>query len=176
MEARRQPMDANYFIDSLQNSAGKIETILKPLNRDALRWKPEVAMWSMLEVINHLLDEEREDFRTRLDITLHHPDKSWPGINPPGWVTERGYNERDPEISLSEFLTERQKSLLWLKSLVNPDLGKSYNHPSLGSLTAGDLLAAWAAHDYRHIRQLADLNVRYLNLKAAPFTTRYAGP
>jgi len=169
-------VEIDYFIDSLQNSAGKIEAILRPIDMDALRWKPEPAMWSMLEVINHLFDEEREDFRIRLDITLHHPDKAWPGINPPGWVTERAYNKKDPGTSLSGFLAERQKSLNWLRSLVNPDLGKSYNHPSLGSLTAGDLLAAWAAHDYRHLRQLAELHTRYLNLKAAPFSTRYAGP
>jgi hypothetical protein len=169
-------VEIDYFIDSLQNSAVKIEAMLRDMDLDAVRWKPEPAMWSMLEVINHLLDEEREDFRIRLDIILHHPDKSWPGINPPGWVTERGYNKKDPQISLSGFLAERQKSLHWLRSLVDPDLGKSYNHPSLGSLTAGDLLAAWAAHDYRHLRQLADLHARYLTLKAVPFSTRYAGP
>jgi len=169
-------VEIDYFIDSLQNSAAKIEAMLRDMDLDAVRWKPEPAMWSMLEVINHLFDEEREDFRVRLDIILHHADKSWPGINPPGWVTERAYNKKDPQISLSGFLAERQKSLHWLRSLVNPDLGKSYNHPSLGSLTAGDLLAAWAAHDYRHLRQLADLHARYLTLKAAPFSTRYAGP
>jgi hypothetical protein len=150
--------------------------MLRDRDLDAVRWKPEPAVWSMLEVLNHLFDEEREDFRIRLDITLHYPHKSWPGINPPGWVTERSYNMRDPEISLSGFMAERQKSINWLRSLADPDLGKSYNHPSLGSLTAGDLLAAWAAHDYRHLRQLADLQARYLNLKAAPFSTRYAGP
>jgi hypothetical protein len=169
-------MDVYFFIKSLQNSAQKIQIMLRGIDADAARWKPEPAMWSILEVVNHLYDEEREDFRPRLDITLHDPEKPWPAINPPGWVSERGYNERDMEKSVSDFLAERAKSVEWLGSLDNPDLEKSYNHPSLGKLCAGDLLAAWAAHDFRHLRQLADLHARYLNLQAAPFSTRYAGP
>ena len=169
-------MEINYFINSLENSALKIDVMVAKVDSDMARWKPEPAMWSMLEVVNHLCDEEKEDFRLRLDITLHAPDTPWPSINPPGWVRERGYNNRNLDRSLADFLSERKESLHWLRSLDRPDLGKRYNHPSLGILTAGDLLAAWAAHDYRHLRQLAGLHARYLDLRAAPYSTRYAGP
>jgi hypothetical protein len=169
-------MEINFFIESLHNSARKIEQILADITSEQALWKPEPAKWSILEVVNHLYDEERDDFRKRFDLTLHHPDQSWPGIDPQTWAVERGYNKRDFHTSLNNFLTERQKSLTWLRSLGDADLAKSYVHPVVGTLAAGDLLAAWAAHDYLHLRQLADLQARYLNIQAAPFSTRYASP
>lgn len=72
--------------------------------------------WSILEVINHLHDEEREDFRQRLDLVLANPEQTWPRIDPQTWVTSRGYNERDLSSSLNNFFTERENSLSWLNS------------------------------------------------------------
>ena len=66
---------------------------------------PQIAgKWSTLEVVCHLYDEEREDFRQRLDIILHRPEAKWPPIDPVGWVSARKYNERDLAQSLAEFL------------------------------------------------------------------------
>jgi len=44
----------------------------------------------MLEVVNHLYDEEREDCQ-RLQLTLANPEQAWPAINPRGWVAERRF-------------------------------------------------------------------------------------
>jgi hypothetical protein len=46
------------------------------------RWRPDPESWSILEVVNHLYDEERLDFRVRLDRVLHHPGKPWSPIDP----------------------------------------------------------------------------------------------
>jgi len=48
------------------------------------RWKPAPEEWSVLEVICHLYDEEREDFRTRTRLTLEDPEADWPPIDPVG--------------------------------------------------------------------------------------------
>ena len=83
-----------------------------------LKLTPET--WSIVEVLGHLYDEEREDFRPRLDSLLHRPADPWPSINPGGWVTERAYNERDYATMLADWLTERARSLDWLDGLVAP--------------------------------------------------------
>ena len=36
-------------------------------------WRPEPGKWTLLEIVCHLLDEEREDFRARVKHTLEHP-------------------------------------------------------------------------------------------------------
>jgi hypothetical protein len=140
-----------------------------------VRWKPTPDEWSIVEVINHLYDEEREDFRLRLDLTLHQPGQPWTGIDPEGWAVERKYNERELEASLKRFLEERQRSVAWLAGLSSPDWEAGHDHPQAGELSAGDLLASWLAHDFLHLRQLAQLHWQYIGLLAEPHTTRYAG-
>ncbi len=139
------------------------------------RWKPEPKRWSLLEVLGHLLDEEREDFRQRIDILLHRPDAPWPPIDPEGWVVQRAYNAADPADALAAFLAERRASLAWLAGLRAPDWDRSRTHPSAGVLRAGDLLAAWQRHDLLHIRQMVALHAEREKAAAAPFRTDYAG-
>jgi hypothetical protein len=63
-----------------------------------------------------------------------------------------------------------------LKALPEPDWERTHHHPIIGPLAAADLLAAWATHDYLHLRQLADLQAGYLNIISDPFSTKYASP
>jgi hypothetical protein len=52
----------------------------------------------------------------------------------------------------------------------------THQHPGLGALRAGDLLAAWCAHDLLHLRQLANVRLALLEQDAAPYSLRYAAP
>jgi hypothetical protein len=63
-----------------------------------------------------------------------------------------------------------------LRSLAAPDWQAARTHPVAGTLHAGDLMAAWVAHDLLHIRQIAELPHAYLAVVAAPYRTEYAGP
>ena len=110
-------MDDSKIISLLTNNAERIKSMAAGISIEQARWKPEPSSWSILEVINHLYDEERRDFRIRLDIILHHPEQEWPPIDPEGWVIEQKYNERGLESSLENFLEERRVSLEWLDSL-----------------------------------------------------------
>jgi hypothetical protein len=159
----------------LRANAIVIGQLTQDLSADQMRWKPAAGEWSILEVINHLLDEEREDFRQRLDIALHRPEEPVPPIDPQGWVTARGYNQRDLHTSLQDFLTEREQSLLWLAQLHAPTWGQHIRHPTLGTLTAGDFLLAWQGHDLLHIRQLTELHWQYLHHCYPLAAIQYAG-
>ncbi len=103
-------MDLNRVLLRLMRNANVVTALSADLDDVQARWKPSPDDWSILEVVNHLYDEEREDFRTRLDIILHRPDDTWPPIHPSAWAVERRYNERDPEESLENFLAERRTS------------------------------------------------------------------
>ena len=122
----------------------------------------------------HLYDEEREDFRPRLDIALHRPASSWPTIDPAGWVTTRKYNDRDLVQALDGLLTERESSLTWLHGLSEPNWDAEYPAP-FGPIRAGDLLASWVAHDNLHTRQLVELRRSRLLGMVAPYRVKYAG-
>ena len=74
----------------------------------------------ILEVLCHLYDIEREDFRPKLDVMLHRPGEKWTMIDPGSWLTSRGYNQRDLRETADEFAAACN-SLKWLKSLKEPD-------------------------------------------------------
>ena len=128
----------------------------------------------MLETVCHLLDEEREDFRQRLDYILHRPEDAWPPIDPGGWVLARGYNQRDIAEELAAFEGERQKSVDWLCRLGAPNLEAAVPAP-WGSMKAGDMLAAWVEHDNLHLRQLVELRHARVAHLAQPYSIQYAG-
>jgi len=167
-------MDFDYCVSQLTANATAIQHLILGVNDQQARWKPNPDSWSILEVINHLADEEREDFRARVQFVLSGAAGNPPPINPVGWVTERKYNERDLGASIVDFRREREASIMWLRELTNPNWDATYT-ASWGSIRAGDLMAAWVAHDILHLRQLVELKWAYGLTQYAPYDAHYAG-
>ena len=163
------------FIAALEANAPIIASLVRAIPPEHARQRPTPADWSVLEVINHLADEEREDFGLRLDTALHRPGTRVQSNDSADWPAARAYNERDLAESLARFLAERQRSLAWLRALTDPDWSNSIPRFSGGVLRAGDLLAAWAAHDVLHLRQLVELQYHFLATEAQPFSVDFAG-
>lgn len=167
-------MQLDHVMAQMTQQAAAIEALAGGVSAEQARWKPSPDDWSILEVINHLADEEVEDFRTHLDHILYHRDDPWSLIDPQGWVTQRRYNERDLGASLARFLAARRESLSWLAALPSPDWEAAVQAP-WGALHAGDMLASWAAHDLLHLRQLVELRYADTLRQVAPYSVRYAG-
>ena len=175
LSGKEDTMKLTPLIDRLRDNALTFQGITRSVPTEMARWKPSPEQWSILEVVNHLADEEVSDFRTRLDLTLHRPDEAWPAIDPPEWAVERRYNDRDLPESLERFLLEREKSVAWLSRLSSPDWGRAHQHSRFGAIRAGDLMTSWVAHDFMHIRQINRVHYQYLTQELSPYPTRYAG-
>jgi len=169
-------MDPKTMSRTLGRSGAAFAALLDGVTDEIMRKRPAPGCWTPLEILCHLVDEERDDFGARLKSVLDDPTAEWPPIDPEGWVAERNYAERQPGPVLGEFLVERAATVAWLGSLEADSLDRSYHHPKLGDLSAGDLVAAWTAHDLLHLRQLATTLLDLLGDQAAPYSTRYAMP
>lgn len=168
-------MNLDYAKNQLIHSARTIQSIVFGIGSEQAHWKPRPEDWSLVEVMAHLYDEEREDFRARIKLIFADPEQSWPGIDPEGWAVERRYNERQLGDVLNDFLEERQRSIDWLNSLEAPDWDLAGTHPLGFSMAAGHLLAAWVAHDFLHIRQMNALLYKWTVQQVKPYTVMYAG-
>lgn len=164
----------NLFIDLFNQTLETIQDSLKYVDDEQAHWRPSDDQWSILEVINHLYDEEREDFRRRLDLILNYPGLPWPPIDPQKWVVERDYNSRNIQDSLNRFMDERDKSINWLKTIQNPNWDNEYEFPNIGVIKAGDLLASWLAHDYLHVAQISRIKAGYVGVLSKGYSTKYA--
>jgi len=167
-------MNLDRFTARFTRNAESIRSMIEGISDEQAHWKPDPDSWSILEVINHLYDEEKEDFWVRLDIILHKPDQPWPPIDPAGWVVERQYNQRQLQESLDNFLRERQASIRWLSGLTSPDWEATYAAP-FGKIKAGDMFSSWVAHDLLHMRQLVELHWAYTMNLSKPYRLDYAG-
>ena len=162
--------------DRLSANAEAISALLAEISPEQATWKPHPSQWCMLEVINHLADEEVEDFRRRLELVLTSPDEPWPPIDPTEWPVSRAYLERRLDESVARFRKERDRSVAWLRGLGGADLELAHEHPSIGTLRGGDLLTAWLAHDLIHVRQITRLHHGWLVRNSASYRADYAGP
>jgi hypothetical protein len=167
-------MKLDHFTAQMEHNAETIRLLIRDVPDEQARWKPSPTSWSVLEVVNHLYDEEREDFRVRLDIMLHRTDEPLPKLDPEGCVVERRYNERDLKNSLDNFLRERQESLRWLRTLKSPEWDAVYKTTQL-KMTARDMFASWVVHDLLHMRQLVKLQWLYTIRELEPCKVDYAG-
>jgi hypothetical protein len=157
----------------MENNAQAIRALAQDVSDDIARWKPEPDAWSILDVINHLAYEEEYDFRDRLDLVLNRPREAWLQADPARGVTDRS-RQQGLERSLNAFHAARKESLAWLKALQMPHWETAHETP-FGRIRAGDVLAAWVAHDLLHLRQLIELRYQALAQDVKPYGVRYAG-
>jgi hypothetical protein len=168
-------MKLETLISRLQATPEVLDALLKSVLLETARWKPNLERWSMLEVICHMGDEERKDFRPRLKSLLFDtpPGLSITPIDPATWVIEGNYNARDLHTALEDFRSERAVSLEWLQTL--PEVLDLERRLSDTKMTAGVVFHSWLAHDYLHVRQITRLHYDLLELEAGSFMIDYAG-
>lgn len=167
-------MNYKMLLQELTHSTETLKALLAGVDAEEARMKPSKGTWSILEVTCHLYDEEREDFREHLDFILHRQHEGWHPIAPQAWVKLRKYNQQDLGKMKVKFFRERARSLKWLKGLKNVDWNVTYKS-KFGSMRAGDMFAAWVAHDNLHIRQLVELKRWHIERTSKPYKIRYAG-
>jgi len=167
-------MRQDRIIQGLEDNIAVFNGLFSGMTEREYLWRNTKGKWNLLEILCHLFDEEREDFRTRVALVLSNPDTPLPKIDPEGWVKARSYEKQDFELKLDEFIQERKNSVEWLHSLKEPKWENAYQHPNFGALSAKMFLANWLAHDLLHIRQVLKIKYDYLKI-ASKQNLLYAG-
>ncbi|MCB0515328.1 MAG: DinB family protein [Chitinophagales bacterium] len=155
-------MNIAFFITQLAANAAVFRSLLENTTPEMQRLKPQADHWCLLEVVCHLLDEENEDFRARMQHIWTAPQAAMPRISPTTWVQARNYLQQNFEDTLHNFLQARSESIRWLQSLDYPNWEISFSHPALGEVTPLFFLQNWLAHDYLHQRQIIKLKYLFL--------------
>ena len=162
-------MNLEYCINQLSHNPNTIQHLIHNIPDEHARWKPDANTWSMVEVMQHLVDEERQDFRIRLDHILYRAKEKWePSSNEPGDP------QGDLQTLFKTYLEERQDSIKWLKNLTDVDWSIEFETP-FRVISAGDMLSSWVVHDILHIRQFVELKWAITTRDLQPYSVGYAG-
>ncbi|HEX8249301.1 MAG TPA: DinB family protein [Pyrinomonadaceae bacterium] len=168
-------MNLQFFIARLTANAKVLESLCREMTVEQSGWKQSPEKWSIRQVVYHLSRTEERDFRPRLEKTLRDKNEDWNSLVASEMRLEETSGANNLSEYLQNFLAEREKSIIWLKTLDNPVWENSHRHNEQLTLAAGDLLASWLAHDYLHIKQIVRLQYDYVNSISEPFKTDYAG-
>jgi len=151
-----------FIIDQLESNQSIFLSLFRSSSSEEYLWRPEADKWCLLEIVCHMTDEEVLDFRARVQTAMDEKKFPLVPIDPEGWVKAKKYIEQNFSKKRQEWAIERERSVAWLRSLKSPDWSSSFEHPELGSMSAGLFLANWLAHDQLHIRQINTLKRAYL--------------
>ena len=173
-------MDVRWMIDRLDRFPPALRALLLGCSDEDARWRPSDADWSIVEVVCHLVDEDLDDFGTRLRLVLESPETDWPRIDPEAAAVDRGYRSRGLDEVVRELGAVRRAKLEWLRTSLDADFTQAATHPRLQDpphrlVRAGDLLASWCAHDALHLRQIAKRLHQLTDHRAGDFDVGYAG-
>lgn len=132
----------------LATTAPRWLNMTKTLPVDLLNRQPAVSEWSATECLIHLLDTEHI-FPTRVQALL--AGQAIPAFDPESQGTKNIASS--PEQLATEFARLRQSSLVVLEGVTSQDFTRTAEHSELGTVTLGQLLHEWAAHDLTHTIQ-----------------------
>jgi DinB superfamily len=154
----------------LTRTPATLDSILRGLPEAWTMVTEGPGTWSPYVVLGHLVHVEKTDWLPRLEIILKH------GAARPFDPLDREAQLRDGnskplEALLDEFAALRSESLARLRALdLQPaQLELQGTHPSLGPVTARQLLAAWTAHDLSHIVQITRVMAKRYRQDVGPF-------
>ncbi len=162
------------IIHHLSNNAEAIRALVSSLSDEQAEWKPDPDTWSMKEVMAHVYNEERVDFRQHIKEILSVPQQPWGGLRQE-WLKVESCSQ-----ALEAFLKERAASIAWLKGLETTGwdtIIQATFSPSNETLklSAGDVLTSWVEHDYLHLRQMVEVLHAWNVKQSAPYSLDYAG-
>ena len=140
----------------LERTPATLDALLRGLP-DAWIYQTEGPhTWSPFDVVGHLVHGEKTDWIARAEIILRQ------GESRPFDPFDRfAMFEASKGLSIGDlldaFVMLRARNLAVLKSwnLQPDDFARRGTHPALGTVTLGQLLATWTAHDLSHLRQIA---------------------
>ena len=131
--------------------------------------------WSAYDVVGHLIHGERTDWLPRARRILEFGEAR--AFEPFDRLAQdrESQNKTLPQL-LDEFTRLRGENLDELRSLnLRPeDMERRGRHPSLGTVTLGELLATWAAHDLTHLHQISRIMAHQYRHAVGPWS-RFLG-
>ena len=156
-----QPFDLRAGIAVLERTPVTLREMLAGLPSQWTDGDEGPETWSPYVVVGHLVHGERTDWIPRARLILGQ------GANRRFEPFDRFAQFRESkgkslEKLLDEFADLRRRNLATLRDwrLTAQQLDLEGEHPELGAVTLGQLLATWVAHDLGHVAQIARVMAR----------------
>lgn len=142
-------------VEVLERTPQTLEFFLSGLSDVWLHCKEGEGTWDVTEVIEHLIEGEKNNWIPRLEFILQEGEcKPFPSFDRYAHLINR--SERSIEQAFLEFKTIRALNTAKLSERVDLEvhLERTGLHPKFGTVKLKELLSTWVVHDLTHIAQI----------------------
>jgi hypothetical protein len=134
----------------LATTAARWTALTSALPEEVLTRPAAPGEWSAAQCLSHLLDTESMVFPVRLHAFLEGKS-AFDAFDPDSESTDRS-GMTTAQLA-AEFARYRTENLALLDQVIPDLLKRKARHSELGSVTLGEMLSEWAAHDFNHTVQ-----------------------
>ncbi|GGG76080.1 DinB family protein [Paenibacillus radicis (ex Gao et al. 2016)] len=142
-------------IEILERTPQTLDCFLSGLSAGWLHCNEGAGTWNVHEVIDHLIEGEKNNWMPRLMFILKEGEsKPFPSFDRYSHLNQ--VSEQTIAQKLLAFKMLRNQNLKALKVQLDPGihLERTGSHPAFGVVKVKELLATWAVHDLTHISQI----------------------
>jgi len=159
-------------LETLAATPAALKAALRGVPRKLLLYTPAPGKWSILEILCHMRDMEREGYLERYTRILAENEPRLPDLNGDALAIERDYRGQKAGDVLRDWTRLRRESLRLLKKSKPEQWRRAGIHETAGRLTIDDLVVRHAVgNDTAHLAQIGAIKRRAAlleRLSAAP--------
>lgn len=114
------------LLDAIEKNTHEVFEFLKGIPKD--KWKHRYApdKWSILDILQHLIDTERI-FQYRALCFARGENKALPGFDHDFYVMNSNADDRDPDDLIKEFRAVRESAIFLFRSFTEEMMSKTGN-------------------------------------------------
>lgn len=160
----------NEAMEVLERTPQTLEYFLTGLSDGWLQCNEGEGTWNVTEVIEHLIEGEKNNWIPRLEWILRVGEaQPFPPFDRYAHLQES--SDRSMAQRLLEFRTIRARNIAKLKELVDLESHLEFtgSHPAFGVVKVRELLSTWVAHDLTHIAQIVRVMAKRYKADVGPW-------
>jgi len=150
----------------------RLKAALKGVPKKLLLWTPGPGKWSILEIVAHMRDMERDAYLTRYRRILAEDNPTLPDLDGDVIAIRDDYRTMKLPELLRDWLKTRKECLKLLKSVKGARWERMGSHETAGPLSMDALLRRHAmGNDEAHLGQIEGIKKRgvaFESLEASP--------
>ena len=150
------------YLSTLKETPSQLKGALAGVPKKLQQWNPAPGKWSILQIICHMRDMEKEAYLTRYKRILEEDTPSLPDLDGDTLALERGYQELKLGDVVRDWKSARKESLKLLKRVKGGQWQRVGTHEADGPLTMEELLHRHAVgNDRAHLNQILAIKRRW---------------
>jgi hypothetical protein len=153
-------MQTEEIVAGFENGIAAFELALNGLPPEVLDRAPAPGKWSMRQIAAHVADAEVLG-ATRMRFLVAEPHKVLNTWDQDKWADSLRYCDQPVEHSLTLFRTVRSATAAMLRRLSAECWERQAVHEQTGQVCLRELVRHYTDHAEHHIRQIAELRVRF---------------